>query len=270
MKSGEKVGRLKPPQPPRFRRPCNAMVNAKRRLQYKLNPVRKLLINQMYYNSQRDIRSQKVLHAYHANPLNAMRQMLDAYHSNPSTIKERARKRSKDAYTTNPSPIKEKARQRARDAYKTNPSPKRQRAKDAYKLNPSPIKRRAMHSYMVNPSPVKRRASEVYYKEHDANKRKRRQLYKKNRVLDKRRISKLVACSVLNKYSKICIDVPATTAGYIYRLTKQIKGKSYVNKHTTAQYLADSDPADARDFIQHIDDCNTRWKLAGPQQSMPC
>ena len=70
----------------------NAMVNAKRRLQYKLNPVRKRLINQMYYNSQRDIRSQKVLHAYHANPLNAMRRMLDAYHSNPSTIKERVKR----------------------------------------------------------------------------------------------------------------------------------------------------------------------------------
>ena len=66
----------------------------------------------------------------------------------------------------------------------------------------------------VNPSPVKRRASEAYYKEHEANKRKRRQLYKDNHVhvLDKRRISKLVACSVLNKYSKICIDVPATIA----------------------------------------------------------
>ena len=136
--------------------------------------------------------------------------------------------------------MKKRARQRARDAYKTNPSPKRRRARDAYKINPSPIKRRARHSYTVNPSPVKRRASEAYYKEHEANKRKRRQLYNHVHVLDKRRISKLVACSVLNKYSKICIDVPATIAGYIYRLTKQIKGKSYVDKHTTAQYLVNT------------------------------
>ena len=54
-------------------------------------------------------------------------------------------------------------------------------------------------------------------------------------MLDRRRISKLVACFVPNKYSKICINVPATTAGYIYRLTKQIKGKSCVDKDTTAQ-----------------------------------
>ena len=61
-----------------------------------------------------------------------------------------------------------------------------------------------------------------------------------NRVLDRRRISKLVACTILNKYSKIYTDVPATTAGYIYKLTKQIKGKSYVDKHTTAQYLVNT------------------------------
>ena len=61
-----------------------------------------------------------------------------------------------------------------------------------------------------------------------------------NRVLDRRHISKLVACTILNKYSKIYTDVPVTTAGYIYRLTKQIKGKSYVDKHTTAQYLVNT------------------------------
>ena len=61
-----------------------------------------------------------------------------------------------------------------------------------------------------------------------------------NRVLDRRHISKLVACTILNKYPKIYTDVPATTAGYIYKLTKQIKGKSYVDKHTTAQYLVNT------------------------------
>ena len=61
-----------------------------------------------------------------------------------------------------------------------------------------------------------------------------------NHVLDRRCISKLVACTILNKYSKIYTDVPATTAGYIYRLTKQIKEKSYVDKHTTAQYLVNT------------------------------
>ena len=81
---------------------------------------------------------------------------------------------------------------------------------------------------------MKRRVLEAYYKNHELNKSKRRQLYKDNQVLDRRRISKLVACSIFNKYSKICI---ATTAGFIYRLTKQIKGKSYVEKHATAQYL---------------------------------
>ena len=34
--------------------------------------------------------------------------------------------------------------------------------------------------------------------------------------------------------------MPATIAGYIYRLTKQRKGKSYVDKHTTAQYLVNT------------------------------
>ena len=33
----------------------SAIVNAKRRLQYKLNPIGKQLINQMYYYSQCDI-----------------------------------------------------------------------------------------------------------------------------------------------------------------------------------------------------------------------
>ena len=44
------------------------VVNAKWRLQYKLNPISKRLNNQRYYQSQPEIRSQKVLHAYHANP----------------------------------------------------------------------------------------------------------------------------------------------------------------------------------------------------------
>ena len=66
------------------------------------------------------------------------------------------------------------------------------------------------------------------------------QLYVDKHILDRHRISKLVACSVLNKYSKICIDVLTTTAGYIIRLTKQIDGKSYVHKHTTAQYLVNT------------------------------
>ena len=87
---------------------------------------------------------------------------------------------------------------------------------------------------------MKRRALETYYKKHELNKMKRRQLYRDNHVLDRRRISKLVAYSVLNKYFKICIDVPATIAGYIYRLTKQIKGKSYADKHTAAQYLVNT------------------------------
>ena len=64
------------------------VVNAKRRLQYKLNPIRKRLINQRYYQSQPEIRSQKVLHAYHANPSLAKRRMQDAYYANPSPIKK--------------------------------------------------------------------------------------------------------------------------------------------------------------------------------------
>ena len=50
-------------------------VNAKRRLQYKLNPIGKLLINQMYYYSQPETRREKVLHAYHSNPASAKRRM---------------------------------------------------------------------------------------------------------------------------------------------------------------------------------------------------
>ena len=249
-------------------------VNAKRRLQYKLNPIGKRLINQAYYYSQPETRREKVLHAYHSNPSPAKRRMRDTYHANPSPIKEKARQRAREAYSTNPSPIKEKARERRRETYstnpspikekarerrreaystnpspmkkrakefyKSNPSPKRRRAREAYHINPSPIKRRALDSYKANPSPVKRRALKSYYRKHELNKIKRRHLYRYNRVLDRRRISKLVACAILNKYSKICIDVPATTAGYIYRLTKQIKGKSYVDKHTTAQYLVNT------------------------------
>ena len=54
------------------------IVNAKRRLQYKLNPIGKRLINQQYYHSQPEIRRQKVLHAYHANPSHAKRRMREA------------------------------------------------------------------------------------------------------------------------------------------------------------------------------------------------
>ena len=83
-------------------------VNAKRQLQYKLNPIGKLLINQMYYYSQPETRREKVLHAYHSNPASAKRRMRDTYHANPSPIKEKARQRAREAYSTNPSPIKEK------------------------------------------------------------------------------------------------------------------------------------------------------------------
>ena len=66
------------------------IVNAKRRLQYKLNPIGKRLINQQYYHSQPE-------------------------------IKEKARQRAREAYSTDPSPIKEKARTRAREAYSVLP-----------------------------------------------------------------------------------------------------------------------------------------------------
>ena len=66
-------------------------VNAKRRLQYKLNPIGKRLINQMYYHSQPETRREKVLHAYHTNPSPAKRRMRDTYHANPSPIKEKAK-----------------------------------------------------------------------------------------------------------------------------------------------------------------------------------
>ena len=88
-------------------------VNAKRRLQYKLNPIGKRLINQAYYYSQPETRREKVLHAYHSNPSPAKRRMRDTYHANPSPIKEKARQRAREAYSTNPSPIKEKARERS-------------------------------------------------------------------------------------------------------------------------------------------------------------
>ena len=244
----------------------NQEVNAKRRLQYKLNPEGKRLINQMYYSSQPETRREKVLSAYHANPSPSKRSMQEAYHSNPSPIKDKARQRAREAYNANPEKARqtareaysinpekarqrkkeaysanpEKARQRSKELYKSNPLPKRQRARNAYRVDPSPIKCRAMHSYKVKPSPVKRRALEAYYKEHEANKRKRRQLYADNRLSDRRRISKLVACCIMDKYSKLCIDKPATIAGLIYRLTKQIKGKSYIDKHTLAQYLVNT------------------------------
>ena len=48
-------------------------VNAKRRLQYTLNPIGKQFINQMYYHSQPETQCEKVLHAYHTNPSHAKR-----------------------------------------------------------------------------------------------------------------------------------------------------------------------------------------------------
>ena len=110
----------------------SSRVNAKQRLAYKLNPKEKRLSNKKYYYSRRDFQKQKVLDAYHANPVPAKEQMLSAYHAHPSPIKRRAR----IAYHTNPSPIK----RRALDAYKANLSPIKQRRLDAYKANPSPIK----------------------------------------------------------------------------------------------------------------------------------
>ena len=141
-------------------------VNAKRRLQYKLNPIGKRLINQSYYYSQPETRREKVLHAYHSNPSPAKRRMRDTYHANPSPIKEKARQRAREAYSTNPSPIKEKARERRRETYSTNPSPikekARQRAREAYSTNPSPIKEKARErrreTYSTNPSPIKEKA----------------------------------------------------------------------------------------------------------------
>ena len=141
-------------------------VNAKRRLQYKLNPIGKRLINQMFYHSQPETRREKVLHAYHTNPSPAKRRMRDTYHANPSPIKEKARQWRREAYSTNPSPIKEKTRQRAREVYSTNPShikeKARQRRRETYSINPSPIKekarQRAREVYGANPSPIKEKA----------------------------------------------------------------------------------------------------------------
>ena len=115
------------------------------------------------------------------------------------------------------------------------------RKKEAHASNPSPAKRRMREAYNLHPSPIKRRVLKAYFETHDINKRTRRQLYKDNRVLDKRRISKLLACSIFSKYSKICSDGPATnTAAYIYRLVKKMTGTSHVAKHTTAQHLVNT------------------------------
>ena len=119
----------------------------------------------------------------------------------------------RDAYHTNPSPIKRKAR----DTYHAKPSPVKRRVLDAYHKHPSPAKRRALDAYRVNPSHIKRRALETYYKEHDLNKGKKRQMYKENcvKILDKRRISRLVACSISKRYSKMRGDMPLITTAYM-------------------------------------------------------
>ena len=176
----------------------------------------------------------KTMDAYHANPSPIKRKARDTYHANPSPIKHK----TMDAYHANPSPIKHKAR----DAYHTNPSPIKQRVLDAYHRHPSPVKQRALGAYKANPSPTKRQALEVYYKEHNLNKGRKRQLYKKNQVkiLDKCHISKLVACSISKKYSKMCGDVPLTVTAYISRMLNKMKGKSYASKHLKAQHLVNS------------------------------
>ena len=112
-------------------------------------------------------------------------------------------------------------------------------------------------AYNLHPSPIKRRVSKAYFKTHDINKSTRRQLYKDNHILDKRRISKLLACSIFSKYSKICCDMPATNpAAYIYRLVKKMTGTSYVAKHTTAQHLVNTCKQHQRfhkgDFTKHF------------------
>ena len=70
-------------------------VNAKRRLQYEVNPIKKRAINKLYHHSQPETRREL-----------AKRRMQDTYHGNPSLIKEKAKRRAREAYSTNPSPIK--------------------------------------------------------------------------------------------------------------------------------------------------------------------
>ena len=113
---------------------------------------------------------------------------------------------------------------------------------NTYKINPSLIKRRASDAYKANPSVVKQQALQAYYKEHELNKKKRRELYKTDcaKILDKHHISKLVACSVSKKYSKIRTSMPASATTCISRLLSKIKGKSYTAKHLEAQHLAHS------------------------------
>ena len=227
----------------------SAVVNAQRRLKYKLNPIGKRLSCRKYYYSQPTIRSQQVLRAYHLNPLPAQKRKFDAYHANSSPVKRKVR----DAYHANPSPVKRKARdaylanpspikKRVLDAYHVNPSPIKRRALNAYHRHPSPVKQRVLHAYRANPSPIKRRALEAYYKEHDLNKGKRRQLYKQNcaKILDKRRISRLVARSVTKKYSKMRGNVPLTTTAYICKILNKMKRRSYASKHFEAQHLINS------------------------------
>ena len=233
---------------------------------YHLNPspAKKRMLD-AYHANPSPIR-QRVMDVYHANPSPVKSKGRDAYHANPSPIKRKTR----DAYNSNPSPIKHKAREayhanpspikrRVKSAYHANPSPIKRRVKSAYHANPSPIKRRvldayhrhpspvkqrALSAYKANPSPIKRQALEAYYKEHDLNKGKKRQLYKDNqsriKKLDKRRISKLVACSISKKYSKMRGDVPLTITAYISRVLNKLKGKSYASKHLEAQNLVNS------------------------------
>ena len=151
-------------------------VNAKRRLQYKLNPIGKRLFNQMYYHSQPETRREKVLHAYYTNPSHAKRQMRDAYHANPSPIKEKARQRAREAYSTNP----EKARQRAKEAYSTNPEKARQRAKEAYSTNPEKARQRTREAYTTNPEKARQRAKEAYSTNPEKARQRTREAYTTN------------------------------------------------------------------------------------------
>ena len=46
----------------------SSLLNAKRRLKYKLDPEKKRLNSKQYYDSPREARTKKILDAYHANP----------------------------------------------------------------------------------------------------------------------------------------------------------------------------------------------------------
>ena len=234
----------------------SAVVNARRRQLYKVNPSMKWYKSLFYYHSQPNIRSvrqkyyknnsspikhrklnyyydnkHRVLSKYHCNPSPVIKKSLKRYHSDPSPIKRKIQER----YYANPSPIKEHAKL----MYKANSSTINLRKRQAYTANPDVALIRGKAYYKNNSYSIRNKTLKAYYHNHQLNKERRRQGYIKSvhKVLDKRRIARLVVGSICKKYNKIRATLPSFTTRCISLVVKKMNSKTLAGKHLSAEHL---------------------------------